>query len=96
MTEALLYSTIEKVAVIQGYEKSIGSNYSVDDDLKIAEINQICWMGNFLQEYKQYIPPQIDKNMIYQWIDSKQLKWKNRLNKVYGSERIKDDCRGTH
>ena len=93
MTEALLYSTIEKVAVIRGYEQSIGSNYSVDDGLNIMEINQICWMGNFLQEYKQYIPPEMDKNTIYAWIELKQKKWKDKLNKVYGNEIIKDDCR---
>lgn len=93
ITEQLLYSTIEKVSVIKGYEKNIGENYSVDADLSISQINQICWMGNFLQEYKQYIPANIDKSDTYLWLDSKQLKWKEKLNKIYGNEKIQDDCR---
>ncbi|MGK9156438.1 hypothetical protein [Acinetobacter radioresistens] len=95
ITQALLQSTIQKVAVIKGFEKTSGDDYKIEDEMSIAEINQLCWMGNFLQEYKKNLPKEIDYSDVYLWVDTKQSKWKAKLNKVYGNEKIKDDCRYT-
>lgn len=93
ITEALLQSTIQKVAVVKGFEKTSGDEYEIEDDMSIAEVNQMCWMGNFLQKYRKNLHQEIDYSDVYLWIDIKQSKWKAKLNKVYGNEIIKDDCR---
>lgn len=93
VTQALLQSTIQKVAVIKGFEKTSGDKYEIEDEMSIAEINQMCWMGSFLLEYKKNLPKEIDYSDVYLWIETKQLKWKEKLNTIYGNEKIKDDCR---
>lgn len=93
ITQALLQSTIQKVAVIKGFEKTSGDKYQIEDEMSIAEINQMCWMGNFLLEYKKNLPKEIDYSDVYSWIETKQLKWKEKLNEIYGNEKIQDDCR---
>lgn len=93
LTQQLLLSTLEKVAVIRGYEQTIGNHYRFDEDLNIAQINQICWMGVFLQNYKQYLPTQINKHESYIWIDGYVKHWQQDLNDAYRDKFIENDCR---
>nr|WP_174506217.1 hypothetical protein [Acinetobacter sp. Marseille-Q1620] len=92
-TEALLYSTIKKIALIKGFEGKIGGDYKVDKDLNIAEKNQFCWIGNFVQQYKKYIPAQIDKSDVLNWVDKKQMDIKAELRDLNGDKMIENDCR---
>ncbi|WP_180185959.1 hypothetical protein [Acinetobacter sp. YH01008] len=93
LTQQLLFSTLEKIAVIRGYEQTIGKSYRFDEDLNIAQINQICWMGVFLQKYKQYLPTKIDKNESYIWVDAYVKHWQHDLNESYRDTLIENDCR---
>lgn len=93
LTQQLLLSTLEKVAVIRGYEQTIGNAYHFDADLNIAQINQICWMGIFLQKHRPYLPTQIDKHASYLWINAYVKHWQHQLNTTYGDTLIENDCR---
>ena len=68
-------------------------SYRFDEDLNIAQINQICWMGVFLQKYKQYLPTKIDKNESYIWVDAYVKHWQHDLNESYRDTLIENDCR---
>lgn len=93
LTQQLLLSTLEKVAVIRGYEQTIGNAYHFDTELNITQINQICWMGIFLQKHKPYLPTQIDKHASYLWIKAYVKHWQHQLNSTYGNTLIENDCR---
>lgn len=93
ITKELYKTTLLKVGLIQFFEKQIGSDYKLEDELNIYEINSLCLMGNFLKSYKKYKTKQIDESEKYKWIDKKQQKWKDQLNEKFGEKTIANDCR---
>lgn len=47
LTQQLLFSTLQKIAVIRGYEQTIGKSYRFDEDLNIAQIQSNLLDGCF-------------------------------------------------
>lgn len=93
MTKALYKATLLKVGLISFFEKQIGVNYKLEDELSIDEINSLCLMGNFLKSYEKYKPKQIDESEKYNWINKKQQIWKAQLNEHFGEKMQEGDCR---
>lgn len=93
VTKAVYIATINKANILRGLEKEIGNGYKVQDGLLIGNINQLCWMGRFLQVYKKHLPADIDYNDLYTWIDVRKNEWLSILNKELRSNHLKDDCR---
>lgn len=92
-TKELYKATLLKVGLIHFFEKQIGGNYKLEDELNIQEVNSLCIMGNFLKAYEKFKPKEIDQLEKYQWIDKKQQIWKSQLNEHYGSKTTEGDCR---
>jgi len=55
-TKALYKAALLKVGLISFFEKQIGVNYKLEDELNIDEINSLCLMGNFVKSYEKYKP----------------------------------------
>lgn len=93
VTLSLLFSTLDKMAVLKRYEEEIGNGYTIEDDFTVGNANQLCWVNNFLLTHKKDLPSNLDYTSTYAWVDSKQKVLKNRISEYFGDKKAENDCR---
>ena len=93
VTASLMFSTITKMAVLQGYEEESKGAYLLEDTFTVGKANQFCWVNNFLLTHRKDLPPNLDYSKIYNWIEAKQIVLKKMLDESLGDRRMEDDCR---
>lgn len=93
VTVSLLFSTLDKMAVLKRYEEEIGNGYTIEEEFTIGNANQLCWVNNFLLEHKKDLPPNLDYSSTYAWVNSKQKVLKNRISEYFGDKKAENDCR---
>lgn len=91
LTETLYKNTLTKVEILKRFEAEIGGNYKIEDDIRAVNMNQLCWIGNFLLAHKKY-SSDMDQELLH-WVEAKQQIYKKNINETFGSQKIKNDCR---
>lgn len=91
LTETLYKNTLTKVEILKRFETEIGGNYKIEDDIRAVNMNQLCWIGNFLIAHKKY-STEADQELL-KWVEAKQDIYKTNINESFGSKKIKNDCR---
>lgn len=93
VTVSLLFSTLDKMAVLKRYEQEIGDGYVIEDGFTVGKANQLCWANRFLLEHKKELPPNLDYSSTYTWVTKKQEVLIERLNDYFGDKETENDCR---
>ncbi|MEQ1123619.1 hypothetical protein [Acinetobacter seifertii] len=96
VTQSMLASTLLKAGILRTYEKEVGDGYTIESNLPLAKLNKLCWMGKFVQHYKNNIPaenlPAYKDTLV--WLDAKQTTLLKKLNDSYSKDELgEDDCR---
>ncbi|MCH7336961.1 hypothetical protein [Acinetobacter sp. NIPH 2699] len=93
VTWELLKSTKVKLDILRGLEERIGGSYTIEDNLSVGKMNQLCLINNFMLAHKKEFPKTLDLSGTYDWIESKQKIFLTNLNEILGDKRMKNDCR---
>ncbi|WP_151776052.1 hypothetical protein, partial [Acinetobacter colistiniresistens] len=60
ITLALLFSTLDKMAVLKSYEEESKGAYLLEDTFTVGNANQFCWINNFLIKHRKELPRNLD------------------------------------
>ena len=91
LTSTLFKNTLTKLELLRAFETEIGGDFKIETDLRSVDMNQLCWIINFVESNKKYATTE-DKD-IMQWIETKQKAFKTNIDQTFGSRRIDNDCR---
>ncbi|EPG37572.1 hypothetical protein F907_01542 [Acinetobacter colistiniresistens] len=93
VTASLLMSTLDKMAVLKRYEQEIGNGYTIEDTLTLGNVNDFCWINNFLLAHRKELPPNLDDTDTYRWIEAKQKRFKQAIDIKMDNKKMENDCR---
>lgn len=88
VSDAIYKSAIMKLSVLEAYEKEIKSGFSIEDNIRPIALNDYCWLGKFMSDYRKFYP---SDNPLYidtiKWLDVKRVKWKKSIEENFGDSK---------